>query len=76
MEQTQPKAADAGSRPACSDHLQRVRRMVEELGEARTAEQLGVGRATVARVVANLPLRAGTRSLLREALGAEAGDHA
>jgi len=48
--------------------------MVDELGEARTAAKLGVGRATVARVVADLPLRAGTRALLREALGAEDTD--
>lgn len=43
----------------------RVAALVGELGERLAAERLGVGRATLTRLVAGLPVRAGTLALVR-----------
>lgn len=61
-------------KPAPLQHRERVRHMIAELGEAKAAAELKIGRPTLARVVAALPLKAGTLALLREGLG-EAGQN-
>lgn len=45
-----------------------VTALVREAGEAATVRHLGISRLALARVVAGLPVRAGTIALVREAL--------
>jgi hypothetical protein len=48
--------------------IQRVAAEVGRVGTARASKVLGLGRESVARIVAGLPVRAGTLALLRERL--------
>ena len=57
------------AQPADPAHRARARELLDRLGTIRAADELGVGHATLARIVGALPVRSGTRALLRERLG-------
>jgi len=54
-------------------HRDRIRELIDEYGEREAARLLGLVRHTMVRVVAGLPVRAGTVALVAQAV--EALDH-
>lgn len=52
--------------PADSDIRVRVRSLVGEVGDKEAAKAIGIGRATLSRLLAELPLAPGTFALIRE----------
>lgn len=58
------KDGDVASEPV----RRAVRQLIDAVGTAKAAKTLGLGRETLARVVAGLVVRRGTLSLLRERL--------
>lgn len=61
--------SDRPMAPAPVAQIDAVRALVEELGETKTAKQLGVSRFTLGRLLGGLELSRGIRALLRERLG-------
>lgn len=59
-----PHSQSKGAPPPV-EHVLFVRGLVEELGELAASKHLGVGRATVVRMLSGRPLYTGTRTLLR-----------
>lgn len=62
----------ATTRAANTEIIQSVRDLVETRGVSGAAEALDVSHGTVARVLASLPVSAGTLALIKERLGAAA----
>lgn len=58
------------AKPVDGDTLAQVKRLVDELGDKVAARRLGIGRATLSRLLAELPLAPGTMALVRENLDA------
>lgn len=54
--------------PADADLRDRVRAVVARDGDKEAAKSMGIGRATLSRVLAELPVAPGTFALLREYL--------
>lgn len=54
--------------PLASQLRRALAKLVEESGERKVAERLRTDRKTVARCLAGLPVRAGTRALVELAL--------
>lgn len=54
--------------PLPAEDVRRLKALLTELGEAGTAERLGITRHTLARAIARLPVQAGTQALIREKL--------
>ena len=52
--------------PADSDLRILARAVVTRLGDKEAAKEMGIGRATLSRVLAQLPVAPGTFALLRE----------
>lgn len=59
--------------PANGEMRDRVRSIVAQLGDKRAAREIGIGRATLSRVLAELPVSAGTFALMREYFDKSAG---
>jgi hypothetical protein len=59
-----------GTVTASDEIVSRVALQARRLGDSRAARELGVGREALARVIAGLPVRAGTLAMIRERLGA------
>ncbi len=55
-----------GKQPAPPSVRAEVKRLVEKDGDKAAAESIGIGTATVARVLAGLDVSPGTLALLRE----------
>lgn len=58
------------SKPAETQEIEGLRRIVAAEGLAAAAKRVGLGRTTVVRVLAGMPVNSGTRSAVREALRA------
>ena len=58
--------------PAKEHQREAVKRLVDKLGEDKAAEALGLGRATIGRIIAGLGLYFATRELLNAKFGPEA----
>jgi hypothetical protein len=56
--------------PAKPHQREAVKALVDKLGEAGTAKEIGLGRATVGRIIAGLGLYFATRELLNHRFGA------
>ncbi len=54
--------------PASIEDRKRLREIVEQHGEAQAVALTGIPRTTLDRVLAALPVRAGTQIVLRQAL--------
>jgi hypothetical protein len=54
--------------PVSADDREQLRKIVSERGESRAIELTRIPRSTLGRVLAELPVRAGTRIALRQAL--------
>jgi hypothetical protein len=52
--------------PADAETRTRARQLVAKLGDKEAARLLGIGRATLSRLLAELPLTPGTLALVRE----------
>lgn len=58
------------TKPASKELQQRLRKLVDEMGEWRAYEELGLNRLTFARALAGLPLRPGSIALIERAIDA------
>lgn len=54
--------------PVETEDHERLKRLVSRVGEGKTVELTGIPRATLGRILAELPVRAGTRIALRQTL--------
>ncbi len=61
-------ATEQRTRPVASEDRERLRDIVKQHGEAQTVTLTGIPRSTIGRVLAELPVRAGTQIALRQAL--------
>lgn len=62
--------------PADGHLRRRVRALVGELGDKQAARAIGIGRATLSRLLAELPLAPGTFALIREYFSKQQGSAA
>jgi hypothetical protein len=60
--------AERGTKPVPAEDRTRLAQQVEKIGESRLVALTGVSRQVVERALAGLPVRAGSRVLLRGAL--------
>jgi len=54
--------------PVSAEDREQLRKVVSEVGEGRAVELTRIPRSTLVRVLADLPVRAGTRIALRQTL--------
>ena len=58
--------------PTEETHRERARRLIAALGAPAAAKRLGLGRDTIIRVAAGMPIHRGTLALLEKSLTTEA----